>query len=151
MRRTLILSFILISCFWAVAQENNTLTKLGGEVNSASSESKPILSPGGDTLYFNRSKYEENIGGRFAGQEIWYSTKSNGGWAAARNTLSNLNTGDNNAVGGISADGERLYVVNTYSAPIRRNRAVAYAGKSEGAWKSPRELGACFRHQWGLL
>lgn len=138
----LTISFVLNSIFWIIAQDRLPILpiKLDEEINSPAQESQPFLSPGGDTLYFNRSMHQENVGGSLAGQEIWFSTRHEGGWTAAQNNLKNLNTGENNAVAGISAGGGRLFLINTYSPPVRWNRAIAYSEQVDGEWISPREL-----------
>lgn len=143
MIKTALIPFLILASFsWSAAQEKKAhpLEKLGSTINSAAAENQPMLSPTGDTLYFVRSAYQDNVGGIQAGQDIWFSTRSNGAWTPPVNILDKLNNGNNNAVLGVSSSGDRIYLLNTYSPPVRRNRAVAYAKKENGLWGAAREL-----------
>lgn len=142
MKITSTLVFLLV-CYTSALTQHYTvseLKKLNDEVNTEAHESQPMLTPKGDTLFFIRSAYEENTGGTYSGQDIWYSVKSNGQWTPATNTLENLNSAENNAVVGISATGDQIYLINSYSPPVRRNRGVVYARKDKGIWSIPREV-----------
>lgn len=142
MRIVFILLFISGVTYRGIAQQFDIskLQKPGSEINSESHESQPMLTPKGDTLYFIRSGYEENTGGRYSGHDIWYSVKNNGSWSVAQNTLENLNSAENNAVVGINTTGDHIYLINSYSPPMRRNRGVVYAKKDKGIWSTPREI-----------
>jgi len=114
--------------------------KLSDHINSPYEESNPLLSPDGKVLYFVRTNDPANTGGDEGGQDIWYSQMENGQWSPARNDLSQINNGDNNAVVGIAGENEKLFLINTYSAHPRRDRGVVFTARSEGNWIAPREL-----------
>jgi outer membrane protein OmpA-like peptidoglycan-associated protein len=84
--------------------------------NTGAEESLPILSPDGKSLYFVRTLYDKNMGGKFSGQDIWKCERSANGqdWEPAVNTIDQLNNKNNNAVVGINDDGNTLYLLNTY-------------------------------------
>lgn len=84
--------------------------------NTGAEESLPILSPDGKSLYFVRTLYDKNMGGKFSGQDIWKSERPASGqdWEPAVNTIDQLNNKNNNAVVGINEDGNTLYLLNTY-------------------------------------
>ncbi|ELR73780.1 OmpA family protein [Fulvivirga imtechensis AK7] len=142
MRKIIILLLISIAIRPAFSQELkiSEIQRLGSGVNTEGHESQPMLTPKGDTLYFIRTGYEENTGGRYSGHDIWFSVLRNGSWSVAQNTLENLNSADNNAVVGISATGDQIYLINSYSPPMRRNRGVVYAKKDKGVWSIPKEI-----------
>ncbi len=118
--------------------------RLGTSVNTSSEESYPILSPERDRLYFVRTLYAANKGGVQAGQDIWYSKKSDDGtWKTAENRLKKLNTIENNAVIGISKNGKRLYLINSYFELEKRHQGIAFSDFDDrkGVWSRPEELG----------
>ncbi|MFN2424442.1 MAG: OmpA family protein [Cryomorphaceae bacterium] len=85
--------------------------RLSSKVNSEAEESCPIRSTDGKTLYFVRTYHPDNTGGKFAGQGIWKSAIE-GNAVTEAEKISELNDRTNNIVAGISASGERLYVLN---------------------------------------
>lgn len=135
-----LLVLILVNTAFSQNLQVSSIEKLADEVNSASNESQPMLTPKGDTLYFIRSSHEENTGGPYSGQDIWYSVKTDDNWSTAKNSLKNLNSADNNAIIGINTTGDHMYLINSYSPPVRRNRGVVYATKDKGTWSTPREI-----------
>lgn len=118
----------------------SNLEKLDTTVNSAAEEGQPILSPSTDTLFFFRESYSKNEGGEYAGHDIWYSRREGTEWIEAKNDLGELNNGDNNAVIGVNAKGNNMYLINSYSPPVRRNRGVAFSEKTNGTWADPKEV-----------
>src|SRR5690606_40302827 len=90
--------------------------KLGTVINTEEEELAPILSPDGQTLYFSRAFHSSNIGGKYAGTDIWISRKdANGNWTPAVNAGKPWNNKRANAVIGISADGTTVYLLNAYN------------------------------------
>ncbi|MBK6267346.1 PD40 domain-containing protein [Marivirga sp. S37H4] len=118
---------------------------LSDSINSEAEESAPILTKDGRVLFFVRTFSEENIGGALAGQDIWYSQlKEDSTWSRASN-LASLNTIDNNLVVGISGNYDTLYLLNSYSGPLRKKWGISYSTKSEnGLWTHPREYDIVF-------
>lgn len=106
-------------------------------VNTPAEELLPILSPDGDRLYFVRSFYEENIGGRNAGQDIWFSEKDElGRWKGAVN-LKRLNSELNNAVIGTNGNNS-LYLLNSYaSRATTRTHGIALTYMVDDKWTTP--------------
>jgi outer membrane protein OmpA-like peptidoglycan-associated protein len=112
--------------------------QLPAVVNSGAEESLPVFSPDGKTMYFVRTFHPDNPGGKKGGQAIWYSTRGEDGtWSAAKNDLSQLNTKSNNAIAGISADGNTLYLVNTYEAKGKSGVGVSKSTLTDGVWSEP--------------
>ena len=114
--------------------------RLDSNVNSDIEEIRPLPSADGNRLYFTRVFHDGNKGKETGGQDIWFcERRESGEWHVAQN-LSLLNNADNNAVVGINRAGNRLYLLNSYSAHARRIRGLSYADLEDGAWKAPEEL-----------
>jgi hypothetical protein len=91
----------------------STPEKLSGNVNTEYEEAAPLLSPDGKTLYFSRLLYPQNQGGKFSGSDIWVSSVDNkNAWAKAYSP-DRVNDRGNNAVIGVNADGETIYILST--------------------------------------
>lgn len=114
---------LLLSCFVlseTVAQEVifSKPRRLSRNINSPAEESMPLLSKDGNTMYFVRTFYETNFGGKTAGQDIWISIKdSQGYWQKATNYYPTLNNKRNNAVIGTDTTGgiNTLYMMDAYN------------------------------------
>ncbi|HEX8037602.1 MAG TPA: hypothetical protein VF490_00565 [Chryseosolibacter sp.] len=104
------------SCMRLTAQdvEFYALKKLPAAVNSAGEEGLPLLSPDGRALFFTRSLYAGNNGGKFSGMDVWYSQATQEGWNNSTNNLpSKINNQGHNALVGMSADGNTRYFIST--------------------------------------
>tara|TARA_R110001592_G_scaffold363109_2_gene680389 strand:+ start:63753 stop:65078 length:1326 start_codon:yes stop_codon:yes gene_type:complete len=110
---------------------------LGKAINSDKhEESLPILSADGESLYFVRT-YTETEGDLTIGdQDVYVSVKENGKFSLASKDLPTINDKHNNAVIGLSKDGNAIYLLNQYAAGRRfSNKGVSMAKKSaEGTW-----------------
>jgi len=102
-------------------------------------ELNPQLTPDGKTLYFSRTNYVGNIGGKQGGQDIYTSTKDdNGVWQASKNIEKPLNNVENNALGGFSRNLSKAYVANVYGNNASQGISVAnFDGKK---FAKPTEL-----------
>ncbi len=130
-----------LSMAWSQEKKLSVPVKLSDNINTRYDESNPLLSTDGKTLYFVRTGDPSNVGGKNAGQDIWYSTLENGEWLKASNDFQLLNNGDNNAVIGVNQHGNKLFLINTYSPHARRTRGVVSTTLVENKWTAPRELG----------
>lgn len=103
---------ILPQLAWAQIWDFSEPEKLPASVNTPYEEAFPLLAPDGKTLYFSRLLYPGNVGGKFAGGDIWVSKEENpGGWSQAESPR--INDRGNNAVVGVNADGETIYILST--------------------------------------
>lgn len=99
-------------------------------------ESMPVLSGDGSTLFFTRSMYAENTGGRFAGLDIWSVYRdSSGSWSKPTCMNNSFNDKGNNAVIGSSANGAKLYLMNT-KIP-NQVKGVYEIRKTKDGWEDP--------------
>jgi hypothetical protein len=111
-------------------------TKLPGTINSSAEEGMPLLSPDGNKLFFSRALSDDNHGGQYAGQDIWFSEKSSTGWKSATNALGSINNKNNNVVAGISQDGKSLYFVD--ASPFQKMNGIYVTHQlNNNAWSQP--------------
>lgn len=115
--------------------------KLSENINSASEESIPMISPDGKKLYFVRTFFEGNSGGKLSGQDIWVSLRNdNDDWGVASNNLSNLNNLRNNAVIGTNANGTALLLLNAYKSNTVKIHGIARSLKVGDEWSTPQDI-----------
>jgi outer membrane protein OmpA-like peptidoglycan-associated protein len=137
MKRYLIATACLLLGNYSVAQKANydSRTRLSDSVNVKEDESAALLSPDGKTLYFVRSFYSGNTGGASGKQDIYFSTKKAGDqWTNAKNLGLPLNDEFHNAVCGISADGNKLYLNAIRKSPLKSVPGVSVSTKMGNIW-----------------
>ena len=117
-----------------------TVQKLTSQINSEAEESKPMLV--GNTLYFVRTLHERNVGGQYAGQDIWRAERqANGSWSEATNDIGDLNDVFNNALLGISPDGKQWYLLNSYRFRVTPKVSIASVSLDEvGTFSKPEDI-----------
>jgi hypothetical protein len=101
-------------------------------INSAAEELMPLLSNGGDTLYFTRVAFDWNVGGQSAGSDIW-AAPYGGTLGKAINSLPPWNNRENNALIGIHTSGNTVYMLDGYG----RHEGVAFSNKLRDSWTKP--------------
>jgi outer membrane protein OmpA-like peptidoglycan-associated protein len=110
--------------------------KLSAAVNSEYEESMPLISPDRTTLFFTRFLSPKNKGGQYSGTDVWISrydvTKVD--WSKADNTRLE-NTPGNNAVIGVSAKGDRVYLQHTVAS--RDVTGIYFSKKNGNQWSEP--------------
>lgn len=110
--------------------------KLPPTVNSTAEEIYPMISPDGQKLFFSRVFHDENVGGKYAGADIWISELSpDSVWQEAYNPGKPLNNKDHNYVIGFNLDGDKMYLVNTYKNTKKYN--VASSVYFYNRWEVP--------------
>lgn len=108
--------------------------KLGSQINSDDEELGAILSDDGKTLYFTRAFHANNVGGKYAGTDIWVSKKDeHGNWLPASNAGSPWNNKQSNSVIGINHDNTVVYLLNAYS----NKSGISFSKLYSGAWGEP--------------
>lgn len=120
----------------------DTPESLGETLNSEAEESMPILSTDGKTLYFVRILHPENLGGQFAGHDIWYSQlQADSSWGQPKNSLFNLNNKGNNAILGFSEDESKVFLLNHYNSSDSRSPGISISEKGKANhWGLPEAL-----------
>jgi hypothetical protein len=122
---------------WSQDWDFGPQRKLSGNVNSQYEELLPMLSPDGKTLFFGRAANPDNVGGTFAGTDIWssQSDETTLDWSKAQNEKV-FNTKGTNAVVGISEKGDVVYLLNTTGT--KRAEGIYTSTKRNNAWSDPK-------------
>lgn len=120
----------------------DTPEHMGKVLNSDAEESMPILSSDGKTLYFVRILHPDNLGGQFAGHDIWHSKlQADSSWGAPKNSFFNLNNKGNNAILGFSGDEKQVYLLNQYNTDDSRNPGISFSERGGASqWGLPESL-----------
>ena len=109
-------------------------------INTKFTEAKPLVSHDGNTLYFSRLFYPENIGGKTDPQDIYVSHYINDRWTSAENIGFPLNDQFANGVCSISPDGNKLLVINGYHPDGSITPGVSITIKTAIGWGEPSKL-----------
>ncbi|MBK8703842.1 MAG: hypothetical protein IPN33_09580 [Saprospiraceae bacterium] len=101
---------------------------VGATINSTGSESAPVFTVDGNTLFFCGKQREGSMGG----EDIFVSTKTADGWTTPE-LVENLNTaGGHEAPEGISADGNQMLLFSSGNLCISE--------KTTSGWSQPQAL-----------
>ncbi len=109
---------------------------LGPLVNSTADDMFAFISPDGQTLYFARKYFEENIGDDDR-DDIYVSYLVNGKWTSAKNIGPPLNNEQHNYVAWISPDGNKLLLANNYE---KVKQDISVSNKTGETWSFPKAL-----------
>src|SRR5688500_13109968 len=138
MVKNVLIFFVLIPLVgWSQDWDFGPQRKLSGNVNSQYEELLPLLSPDGKTLYFGRVASPDNVGGKFAGTDVWISSydETTMEWSKAQNEKA-FNTKGTNAVVGISEKGDAVYLLNTTGT--KRTEGIYTSTKRNNSWGDPK-------------
>jgi outer membrane protein OmpA-like peptidoglycan-associated protein len=115
--------------------------RLSDVINSQYLESKPLISPHGNRLFFVRKNAPTNYRGKKDDQDIYYSDLIDGQWTEARNIGHPLNDQFANGVCAISPDGNTMMVLNAYKAGKSKKvyDGVSISRKTYEGWSKPVE------------
>jgi len=129
--------FLAISFLFATAQEEiityGEASQLPTSINSTQDDIMPLVSSDGQTLFFVRDEGGETKNG----QNIFRSTKNENDWGKATIKTSHLNNKQNNAVVGVSKDGNTLYLVDAYKKDEEANQGIAISKLNGKKWSNP--------------
>lgn len=117
-RLVIVFFFLLLTeTGWCQRLVFTDVEKLPKAVNTEAEEIAPLLSSDGITLYYSRLLSDNNMGGKYAGSDV-YSNRydvTTLNWKQAEN-LSTINNKTNNQLIGINAKGDALYSFSTTSS-----------------------------------
>ena len=141
----LIVVFSVITTANAQIKDSWVLTKpkLVKSVSSKAEELKPILSPDEKTLYFTRVFHKDNIGGKLAGQDIWYAKKDlNGDWLKPRNkSIHGWNNKENNSLLHLSKDNRTAILLDSYHNRKQNGKGFAISElDKDSLWTRPKTI-----------
>jgi outer membrane protein OmpA-like peptidoglycan-associated protein len=134
----LFLAFILagnISFSQETGKEN-----LGPNINTPFDDTKPLISPDGQTLFFARQNAPDNVKGIRDEQDIYIAVRdSSRGWSPAVNIGVPLNDKYPNGVSAVSPDGNLLLVIGYYDETTVTEGA-SISKKTKGGWSPPKGI-----------
>lgn len=113
--------------------------RLSDNVNTKYLESKPVISPDGQRLYFARKNAPTNIGGKRDDQDIYVSDLVGGEWTFAHNVDRPLNDKLPNGICSVSPDGNMITVINAYYEDGHVEDGVSISRKTTSGWSFPRK------------
>ena len=114
---------------------------LGDLINTVYDEVGPMISSDGKTIYFDRRRSPDNVGGEKDPDEIWFSTKDkNGKWTKAQNIGKPLNSEGSNFVQSVTPDGNALLIGNVYKEDGKYMfPGVSFSYRTRKGWSAPEE------------
>jgi hypothetical protein len=130
--------FLLIpQVAWCQEWDFGPLRKLSTTINSQYEDILPMQSPDGKVLFFARAASPENVGGKFAGTDVWISNYDENAdtWTPPQNERM-FNDRGTNAVVGMNDKGDELFLLNTTGT--KRAQGVYHSTKRNNAWTEPR-------------
>jgi hypothetical protein len=130
-----VIAMLMVSTGHCQLLEFSDLRKLPTTVNSKGEEGMPLLTNDHSKLFFVRSFYDGNRGGRYAGEDIWCSEYGASGLKPATNNFEAFNDKDNNALIGMSADNKAMYLMN--SAPTGKLEGFYVTKLMRNTWTEP--------------
>lgn len=143
MKKQTIISAVFIAASWSVNAQwwgFTEPTALPGTVNSVGAEeSMPVFSKDSSILYFVRTFDENNTGGTYD-QDIWQSKRQSDGSYSELTRVKKLNNKFNNAAVGVSKDGSKMYLFNTYEGKKDVEKGIAVSEGNSGGWSKPSPL-----------
>jgi OmpA-OmpF porin, OOP family len=107
--------------------------------NSSYDEQHPVLSPDGKTLYVTIGNHPQNIGGKKDPGDIWISRLTGDQWSAPVHGGTVINNRSYNAVAGISANNNRLFLHGHYdpSGATAKTQGISIATDTGNGWSRP--------------
>jgi outer membrane protein OmpA-like peptidoglycan-associated protein len=125
-------------------RENILVERLSDNVNSPYQETRPLIAPDGQTLYYSRANHPENLGGEEDENDIWYSelNPETGEWEKSKNMGEPLNTKGPNFISSITPDGNAMTVLlgNEYTNRDKMKPGVSVSTKTSDGWSKPQSL-----------
>jgi outer membrane protein OmpA-like peptidoglycan-associated protein len=111
-------------------------------VNSPFDELNPVISPDGKTLFVTIANHGSNVGGKKDQGDIWVSTLADDNqWSAPVHGGSLLNNAGFNAVAGVSADGNELFLLSHYDGSGQsRTQGISVSKRQGDSWSRPENI-----------
>lgn len=111
-------------------------------INTSYDEQSPVISPDGKLLFFTIGNHPQNIGGKRDPGDIWFSVLSGGQWTAPVHGGPLLNNSGYNAVAGVSADGNQLFLLSHYDASGNpaRTQGISVSQNNGNGWSKPENI-----------
>ena len=105
------------------------------QLSSNNEESMPFPYLNGTKMYFVRTIIVGSMKQRMTGQDIWSSEFDGDSWASPSNLFDEANDNGNNAVIGVSNDGNTLYLFNSVQTRRKLAQGIAVTRRDpQGNW-----------------
>lgn len=138
MQKGFLIIFLALFSFTSFAQID-----LFSNVNSSADEMNPVLTNGGNTLYFVRVFDDENTGGMRDPGDIWTSSMTDSAvWSLPSRINNALNSPQFNGVIGFNPQGDKMYLYEHYmpGGKPARTQGLSTSVKRNGKWTNPVRL-----------
>ena len=112
---------------------------ISNSINSENHELMPLISNDGNTFFFVKDEFDQTNDGYKIGQNIWTSSLNNNTWTTAEKSSSAINNKSNNAVIGLSEDGQRIYLINAYEEE-KEMHGIAVSHLKGNHWSKPEQI-----------
>lgn len=134
--------FIVVSLMLSLSVFSQRLTEKSFQnLNSSFDEQHPVMSPDGKTIYFTIANHTRNMGGKKDKGDIWQSVLLGDTWSAPIHTGELLNNKHYNAVAGISADGNTLYLLGHYETDGEvKTQGISLSTMKATGWSAPENI-----------
>jgi len=129
--------------------KNIVKENLGIKINSNYSEVSPVVSLDESLLLFTTNRPKDfEVGAEKASksrrhydQDVWASEKDEKGkWIKAKNLYEPFNTQENNAATSISADGNKVYLLNQYLPNGKLTKGLSTTFYDGSNWNNPQNV-----------
>jgi OOP family OmpA-OmpF porin len=112
------------------------------QINSGYEELKPVLTPGGQRLYFSRSANPDNTAGVSDDEDIWYSEadKKTNTWSEPVRLPGLLNNHGPNFINNVSVTGDTIILGNQYLKKGKMRAGISYSVNVKGEWSAPKPI-----------
>lgn len=111
-------------------------------VNSPYDELNPVISPDGTMLFLTIANHPGNVGGKKDQGDIWIATLSEDSkWSVPVHAGPAINNASFNAVAGLSADGNQLFLLSHYdNQGPARTQGISVSRKQGNSWSKPENI-----------
>lgn len=110
---------------------------LGTNVNSATDDLCPVITPDGKKLYYTRQNHPDNIA-PIGNQDVWMSELlENNTFSLAKNIGEPINNTDNSSICSITPDGQQALVLNVYKPDGTMEKGASIAKFNGISWDKP--------------
>lgn len=143
LKKGLLLLFVSLTSFVSgqIVLPQFETPELLDSLNDNSEEGMPVPFNNGDGIYFVKTYVDGNLKQRTHGQDVYTSHRIDGVWQAPQNDFDEINDWGNNAVIGVSEDGNRVYIFNSIQSRRKLSRGLAFIEKEEdGSWGKLQKL-----------
>lgn len=112
---------------------------LSDNVNTEGMEKSPVISPDGNTLFFNREVVSSS-GNK--NDDIYYSEKDNNGeWMPSKSIGSPLNNDGHNGIVSVTTDNNTMIIMNTYNEDgTQKGSGLSITNKVNDKWEVPKDI-----------